>query len=441
MAERRVAITGIGIINALGIGREQYFQAILDGTIGIDRVRAFDPGKFPSQVAGEAPKLKMSKIVPKAQRKSIKLMSRDIELAIAAADGAFRDAGLKTRGTNPDPDNPADIDPVRSGVNIGAGLICCDLVELAAALEHGSENGQFSLRKWGKEGMDWLTPLWLLKYLPNMLSCHITIIHDLQGPSNSITCAEVSGALAIGEAYRNIVHDRADIMLAGGAESKVNPMNLMRQCLINRASTHYNDRPEQACRPFDRDADGSVAGDGGGMVVLEEMEHARRRGATIYAELTGFGASYNFNKDFVEPEEQAVGIRLAMQKALREANLSPNQIQLLIPHGVAVAGHDRSEAQAIKTVFGEHTQDLSVFATKSRFGNCGAGAGAIDFATAVLALHEKKIPATMNCPNQPAEYGLNINHTKPIDASIDHAMACCYTYGGQTAALTISRLA
>jgi 3-oxoacyl-[acyl-carrier-protein] synthase II len=437
MTDRRVVITGAGVLSAVGIGREQHFQSMLDGIIGIDRIRAFDPGGFPSQIAGEVSELTMKDIVPRAYRKATKLMSRDIQLAVAAADFALRDAGLNTKGTHPD--GPIDIDPARTGVNIGAGLICCDLIELSSAASHAIEDGKFSLRKWGVEGMNELTPLWLLKYLPNMLSCHITIIHDLQGPSNSITNAEVSGLMAIGEAYRYIVRGKADVMIAGGAESKVNPMTLLRQCLIKRVSTSYNDKPKEASRPFDRDADGTVIGEGGAIVVLEELECARRRGATIYAELTGFGASYNFSDDFVEPEPQGTGIAIALQKAMQQARLAPGQIQLLIPHGVAVPSHDRAEANAAKTVFGSCLKDVHILATKSRIGNCGAASGAIDMVTAVLALSEGRIPANMNCPN-PVENELKITNTNSIDADIDHAMVSCYTYGGQTAALAISKM-
>jgi len=437
MADRRVVITGLGVVNALGIGREAYFQALLNGSIGIDRIQVFDPSEFPSQVAGEAPRPKMSEIVPKTYRKATKLMSRDIQLAVIAADAAVRDGKIKTKATHPE--GEVDINPVRSGVNIGAGLICCDLVELAMAAHHAVKDGQFSLQKWGTEGMNMLTPLWLLKYLPNMLSCHISIIHDLQGPSNSITCAEASGMLSIGEAYRKIVHNKADLMVAGGAESKVEAMGLLRQCLLGRTSTKYNDRPKEACRPFDRDAGGMVIGEGAGIVIMEELEHARKRGARLYAEITGFGASNNSNGDFVEPEASAKGVTIALQKALKQAKLSPQKIDLLIAHGIAIARNDRAEATAIRAVFAEHTKKLAVLATKSRFGNCGAAAGAIDLITAVLALYEGKIPANVNCPHPPAEYGLNLAAGNQ-QANINHAMACCYTYGGQTAALTVSRL-
>jgi len=438
MLDRRVVITGVSVVSALGIGKEEYISALFKNISGIERIKAFDPTGFPSQVAGESPHIKMSKVVPKSHRKATKLMSRDIELAVTAADSAVRDAQLNTRGINPE--EPIDIEPTRCGVNIGAGLICCNLEELAAAVETATDNNHFSLRKWGSEGMNRLTPLWLLKYLPNMLSCHISIIHDLQGCSNSITCAEASGLLAIGEAFRSIARGHTDLMVAGGAESKVTPMGLLRQCLLNRASTSYNDQPHQACRPFDRGADGSVIGEGSGIVILEELEHARRRGVDIYAELKGFGASNNFSDDFVQPEEQAAGTVQAMKKALRQAQLSPDQIHLLVPHGVAVPGHDRAEAGAIKTIFGEYSRELPVFATNSRIGNCGAASAAIDFATSVLMMKENKVPANLNCPDLPEEYGLNLTKSPAIETEIKHAMTCSYTYGGQTAALIAGKI-
>jgi len=279
MSQRRVVITGVGFIHALGWEKDACFQAMLDGAVGIDPVRAFDPSSFPSQIAGEAPPFKINDFVPKWHRKATKLMSRDIERAVMAANQAVRDAGLKTKGTHPD--EAASIEPTRCGVNIGAGLICCDLEELAGAVQNSVEDGTFSYRLWGNPGMESLTPLWLLKYLPNMLNCHISIIHDMQGPSNSITCSEVGGHLAIGESFRTIQNGKADLMIAGGAECKVNAMGFLRQSLLKRVSTRYNDRPKEASRPFDRDADGTVLAEGAGVLVLEELQHAKARGGMI----------------------------------------------------------------------------------------------------------------------------------------------------------------
>jgi 3-oxoacyl-[acyl-carrier-protein] synthase II len=436
MTKRRVVITGLGVVNSLGIGREAYFDALLEGKIGIDRINAFNPEKFPCQIAAEAAPFKVNQYIPKSYRKSNKLMSRDIALAVVAADQAIRDANLMTKGI--EPDQPPGFDPTRSGVSIGAGLICCDLVELAGATEYAVENGSFSLKKWGTEGMAALTPLWLLKYLPNMLSCHISIIHDLQGPSNSVTCAEASGQLAIGEAYNMIAHDKADLMIAGGAESKVNPIVLLRQCFLKRTANNSNGNPKGACRPFDQNADGTVVGEGAGIVVLESLEHALNRGAPIYAEVKGFGASCNFSKDFVEPEADGTGIAIAMQKALAAASLAPKDIDLLIPSGTAVPSHDQAEAYALKSCFGEALSDIPVFTTKSQIGNTGAAAAAMDLITTVLAMHEQKIPVSQNSDNVPDSYGLNVNNQRVASAVMKNGATTCYTYGGQTAALVVS---
>lgn len=438
MTKRRVVITGVGIVSSLANGREDYGKRLFAGDVGIDRIQGFDPSGFPCQIGGEVSDLKVKQHVPKFHRKATKLMSRDIDLAVTAADLAVRDAGLNTKGISPE--GPPDINPERSGVNVGAGLISCDLLELGLAVEHALENGKFSYEKWGAEGMESLTPLWLLKYLPNMLGCHISIIHDLQGPSNSITCAEASGLLSIGESYRIIARGSADIMVAGGAETKLTPMGLMRQCLLKRVTTKYNDRPRQACRPFDRNADGGVMGEGAGIVVLEEREHAQQRNVPIYAEVVGFGASNNFSADFVNPEDDCRGVTLAIQNALKEASLSPGNIQLLIAHGSAIPQQDRAEAKGITTAFGESARELPVRTIKSRIANCGAASSSLDLVTAVLALKEGKIPPNVNCPDPPEEYGLNLGNGAVLETELQTAMSCCYTYGGQTAAMVIRRV-
>ncbi|MCP4709508.1 MAG: hypothetical protein GY869_12850, partial [Planctomycetes bacterium] len=266
------------------------------------------------------------------------------------------------------------------------------------------------------------------------------IIHDLQGPSNSITCAEVSGLLSIGEAYRNIARGKADVMVAGGGESKMNAMEMVRHTLMGRTSTHYNDRPQEACRPFDADADGVVLGEGAGLIILEEYERARERGADIYAEITGFGSSSNMSDDFINPESDGAGISIALEKALTEAKLTKDDIQLLIPHGEAIAGHDTTESVAIGKVFAGRDGELPILATKSRIGNCGAGGSGIDLATAALAMKEGKIPPNLNCPNPIQADGLDFGGSSGRQAELKNVINCCYTYGGQTAAMVISKI-
>ena len=438
MSRRRVVITGMGVVNSLGIGVDAYFEQLLAGTVGVGPITAFDASGFPCRVAAEAQPFKVNQYIPKSYRKSVKLMSRDIQLAVVAADQAIRHAGLCTKGTEA---NPADvrIDPTRSGVNIGAGLICCELPELAAAAEHAVTDNRFDLKKWGQEGMACLTPLWLLKYLPNMLSCHISILHDLQGPSNSITCGEASGLLAIGEAYYAISHDKADLMIAGGAESKVNAIGLIRQFFLDRLSLSHNDDPEQACRPFDAQADGMVIGEGGAIVTLESLEHAQARGATIYGEITGFGASNNFTTAFVEPEQQGTGIQIAIEKAMRQAQLQADRLGLLVPFGAAKRQSDKVEATAVATALGPAASQTPVYASKSQIGNTGAAAAANDLIVATMSLHSGSVPPTQNCTDVPPDYKLNVIREAIIDAQVDHALTSSYTFGGQTAAMVISR--
>src|SRR5580692_3965575 len=267
---RRVVVTGIGVICPIGIGSGEFWENLLSGRIGVRRIAAFDPSGFPSQIAGEVPAYKIGDYVPKSYRKATKVMARDIEMAVVAADDAFKDAGLKSKAYTETP----DFDGKRFGCNIGAGLISVDLNELTVAL-HSARNGdQLDLRKWGNEGMTQLTRLWLLKYLPNMLACHVTIIHQLKGPSNTITCADAAAHLAIGEAFRTIQRGDADLAVCGGTESKVQPMGLLRQVLLKRLNESNNESPGDAVRPFDADARGSAVAEGGGLLILEEYDRA-----------------------------------------------------------------------------------------------------------------------------------------------------------------------
>src|SRR5215218_5045119 len=338
---RRVVITGIGIVSPLGIGAKAHWDALLSAKSAVRRITMFDPSAFSSHVAGEAPAYKIGDFVPKSYRKATKVMARDTELAVIAADDAFKDSGLKSAAYTDAP----DFDGRRFGCNIGAGLISCELNELTGALTHARADdnpNRLDLKKWGKEGMQHMTPLWLLKYLPNMLACHVTIVHQLKGPSNTITCADASSHLAIGEAFRTIQRGKADMAICGGAESKVNPMGMVRHGLLRRLNETNNDTPETAVRPFDADAAGMAHGEGGGLLILEEYEHAKARGAKIYAEVVGFGASQD-TFSITEPDPSGHSYGRAIGKALTDANLPPNAVDLLIPCGLGIQSHDKAE--------------------------------------------------------------------------------------------------
>jgi 3-oxoacyl-[acyl-carrier-protein] synthase II len=444
VSRRRVVITGLGPVTPLAVGATDFWNALLEGRSGIRRLQAFDPARCESQIGGEIGGIKVADYIPKSYRKSAKIMARDIELAVVAAHQAVTDAGLRTkclleRGEAPGERN---VDSTRFGANIGAGLICADLAELAEALRSATVDGEFSMARWGAEGMNNLTPLWLLKFLPNMLACHVTIIHDAQGPSNTITCGEASSHLAIGEAFRTIARGAADVCICGGAESKDNPMALMRQCLGHRLSER-NDTPERACRPFAADRDGTVVSEGGGLVILEELEHARARAARIYAEVVGFGASsdaYSPGQPS-RPAPDGRGIASALRKALKDAAVSPDQVDLMSAFGCGLIEHDRAEAAGIRSVLGERAAQVPVLNTKGGLGNNGAGSGAIDLIATVLAMHNTTIPAAINSEPIDPDCGLKLVTGRPVDAKIDLALSAAYALGGgQNAALVIKRL-
>lgn len=441
--KRRVVITGLGVVTPVGLGIEATFDALIEKRCGIRRIQAFDPARFSSQIGGEIGPFKVQDYIPKSYAKTKKVMARDIELAVAAAYLAVRDAGLKTkcileRG-EADGATAPNIDPTRFGANIGAGLICADLNELAGALTTAVENPTaprdriFTLKMWGREGMNNLTPLWLLKFLPNMLACHVTIVHDAQAPSNTLTCGEASSHLAVGEAFRTIQRGAADICMCGGAESKLNPMGLIRQSLLGRLATEFNDRPESACRPFDRGRRGTVISEGGGLLILEELEHARARGARIYAEVAGFGASRGES-----PDGRAV--RLALQKALADAAAVPDTVELANLAGVGTVADDAAESNGLKAALGAAGAKVPVLVTKGAIGNNGAGSGAIDLAVLALAMHRGVVPPSRNTDDIDPACGINVVRGDPRDLRAGVAVsAAAALSGGQTAALVIRR--
>jgi 3-oxoacyl-[acyl-carrier-protein] synthase II len=447
MKKHRVVITGLGIASPLGVGIGETFDALVDKKCGIGPIAAFDACRFSSRIAGEVKAGDVKDCVPKGYRKATKVMARDIELAVIAAYHAVKDAGIKTKCLvdRGEAQGGTDVDSTRFGANIGAGLICADLTELAGALATAAERPDaphdrgFSLKKWGAEGMNNLTPLWLLKFLPNMLACHVTIVHDCQAPSNTITCGEASSHLAIGEAFRTIERGDADLCICGGAESKLNPMGLIRQSLLGRLATDYNDRPDKACRPFDVQRNGTVISEGAGLIILEELERAKKRGARIYAELVGFGAAVNASH-WLTPQPDGRGLALAMKKALADANVSTALVDLVNASGVGTVAHDASDAAAIRSILADRAASVPVMATKGALGNNGAGSGAIDIAILAMAMQRGVVPPSLNSDRVDPACGLKVVHGDPIDFRGDVAVSLASALsGGQTAALVVRR--
>lgn len=435
MTKTRVAITGTGAVTPLGLKTQDLWEGLNSGRSGIARITAFDPSGFPCQIAGQVPDYKIRDYIPKSYRKAAKLMCRDIELVVMAADQALRRSGWVTQAMDPE---QATIEPERFGVNLGAGLICCDLEELAPSVASCTQDGQFSLPQYGREGIEYVTPLWLLKYLPNMLACHISILHDLRGPSNTITCAEASSHLAISEAAQTIQRGDSDFALAGAAEAKVNAHTILRQNKINRATDQGNEQPDKACRPFDAQATGCVFGEGAGLLVLENMERAQARGARILAELAGTGQSISIHTDMRHLEPDGRGVQIAVEKALDDAGIAPDDLDLIVPHGTGIAPDDAAEARGLAAALGNAIESIPVWTTKGQVSNTGAASGGVDAVAAVAAMEHGRIPASANFETPAQDCRLQILQ-EPLAKTIRYALCCSYTYGGHTAAMVLKK--
>ena len=439
--QRRVVISGLGPVTPVGVGIDAMWEKSCEGGSAISRIEAFDASGFRSRHGGGISKdlFNVRDAVPKSYRKATKVMARDIEFAVGGAAAAIADAGLVTKAAG---DEAPTIAPNRMGCHIGAGLIAADVDELTMALARSvDEAGAFDYAAWGEQGMGNLTPLWLLKYLPNMLACHVTIIHDCQGPSNTITCAESSATLSIGESMRVIQRNAADVCLTGGCDSKLNPMALLRQQFAGRlAATGEDDATaHEAVRPYADDADGTLAGEGGGIIVLEALESARERGVRAYAEVAGFGAAQSECPDTVGMEfaEDDPGLPSAIHQALRAAGLEPGDIDAIVPSGTGIPAVDAADRRGMQAVFGDRLAEIPIMLPVPVYGLCGAGIGAISICLAAKAIEQQRLPARVNVASID---GLDAAASDARDANLGSILVFTTNLGGQSAAVVLSRI-
>lgn len=449
---RRVVITGIGTVCALGIGAEALWEGLLAGRSGLGPISQFDAGGFPSRLGGEVEGFSAKEFVPKSYRKAVKVMARDIQLAVGAAKCAVDDAGLRTRiAEGEEPSYPSE----RLGCHIGAGLIAAETGELAPAFatavaEDGAEAASgFSLRAWGTgEGgdgaMNNLQPLWLLKYLPNMLACHVTILHGAEGPSNTITCAEASGLLCIGESSRVIERGHADACFSGGAESKLNLMGMLRMTVAKRlAATGEATEGSDFVRPYDPEATGTLIGEAGGILILEEAQAAEDRGGRAYAEVVGFGAAHSGPPLTTSPVEALPaggyndGLEQAIRGALDDAGVSPDEVDAIVPQGLGISTLDMAEAGALGAVFGERLAEIPLVTLGPSVGDCAAGSGALQTAAAAFCLREQRLPARIHVGS--TRGGLDAGAATSHPADLGYVLACTGSLGGQNAAVLLKK--
>ena len=413
MARRRVVITGLGLVSPVGNTVEEGWQNILAGRSGIAHVTKFDTSAFPVQIAGEVRNFDITSYI---SAKDARRMDTFIHFGMAAGIQAVRDAGL-------DKENVADLE--RVGVAIGSGIGGLPLIE--ATKEEYMAGG---LRK--------VSPFFVPGSIINMISGNLSIMYGFKGPNIALVTACTTGTHSVGEAARIIEYGDADIMVAGGAESTVSPLGMGGFCAARALSTR-NDDPTTASRPWDKDRDGFVLGEGAGCMVLEEYEHAKARGAKIYAEVAGYGMSADAYH-MTQPAESGDGARRCMVAALKNAGLSPSDIQYVNAHGTSTPLGDVAETMAVKGAFGDVVKNVVVNSTKSMTGHLLGAAGGIEAVFTALAIHHQISPPTINIFNQDERCDLDYCANKARPMKIDAALSNSFGFGGTNGTVAFKRV-
>ena len=409
---RRVVITGLGTVNPLGNDAVTFWQRAKAGESGIGPITRFDAGDFSSRIAGEITDFNDRDVLESREARRMDLFSR---FAIVAAAQALDDAGLTAE----------QLDPERTGVLLGVGFGGLDALEVEFA----------HLFKRGPKGVH---PLLVPKMISNIAAGHIAIRIKARGPSYTVVSACASANDALGESYRWIKDGATDVILSGGTEAPVTALSVAGFGALKAVSTRFNDAPQQASRPFDGRRDGFVIGEGSGVLVLEELEHARRRGARIYAELAGYGATCDANH-LTAPHPQGLGAISAMRMALTTAGLQPDQVDYVNAHGTSTQLNDVTETAAVKEVFADHAASLKVSSTKSMVGHLLGAAGAIEAIATTLAVHDQFFPPTINQeepdPGCDLDYVPNVGEPGTIRAALSNS----FGFGGHNAVLAFRR--
>jgi 3-oxoacyl-[acyl-carrier-protein] synthase II len=391
---RRVVITGLGIISPLGSTKEALWDSLVQRRSGVAALELAATLGLPIRFGGEARQFTgdidnfgpLEKEQKKAIRKGLKVMCRECQMGVAAAQWALADAKLQ----------PGSVVPERTGISFGADYMLSVPEELSEGIVQClDEHGQFQFARWGGEGMTKMSPLWLLKYLPNMPASHLAIYNDFRGPNNSLTLREASANAALGEAYQIILRDDADIMLVGATGTRLHPMKTIHAVQQEEVCLGENgDDPAVASRPFDRDRRGMVLGEGAGAIVIEELGSAQARGATIYGEVLSAASSSVAGPRLVAQRDRA--IQNVLEAVLRTAGVKAGDVGHLHAHGLSTRSCDAEEAQAIQSVFGGRSTPIPVAAAKSYFGNLGAGGGMVELIASLLAMQNDVLFPILN---------------------------------------------
>ena len=411
MNEHRVVITGLGVATPIGLGIEEFWKGLKEGRNGISRVSHFDPTDFRSQMAAEVKNFNPEDWI---DGKSAERMDRFVHFAMASSAMAVKDAGLDTFA----------FDGNRAGIIIGSGIGGAQTIE----------KGYSILREKGPKS---LGPFFVSKSLINMAACMVSITYGLRGPLSAPCVACSTGTNAIGDAFRILQRGDADIMLAGGSEASVTPLPFAGFC-GTRSMSIRNDCVEKASRPFDKNRDGFVMGEGAGIVVLERLEHALSRSARIYAELIGYGnAADAFH--FTAPDPEGDGMVRVMREALRDSGMATRDVGYINAHGTSTVLNDKVESAAVIKVFGDHVKQLKISSIKSMIGHLLAAAGAVEFVATVMSVHTGKLPPTINYEEPDPECPLDYV-TKGVESiDLEMALSNSFGFGGGNACLIVRR--
>ncbi len=411
MSKRRVVITGIGVISPIGNGKDNYWNALKEGKNGIDKITRFDATEFPTQIAAEIKDFDPHDYMDK---KEARRMDRFTHYAIAASKQALEDSEIDLK----------KVDVNRFGVTLGSGVGGIETLEK----EH---------KKLLQKGARRVSPFFIPMMISNIGAGHISIAFGVKGPNTTAVSACASSTNAIGDAFKIIERGDADLMFAGGAEASITPLSIAGFCTMKAMSTR-NDDPKRASRPFDKERDGFVMGEGSGIIILEELEHALKRGAKIYGEIVGYGMSADAHH-ITAPAPEGEGAARAMKNAVLDANINPEEVDYINAHGTSTPLNDKFETLAIKTVFGDHAYKLSVSSTKSMTGHLLGAAGSIEAIACLLAVKENYIHPTINLTNPDPELDLDYVPNVGKNKEVRYALSNSLGFGGHNASLIFKK--
>ncbi|WP_432400632.1 beta-ketoacyl-ACP synthase II [Wukongibacter sp. M2B1] len=411
MSKRRVVITGIGVISPIGSGKENYWNALRNGVNGVDTITKFDVADYKTQMAAEVKDFDPTDFIDK---KEAKRMDRFTQFAVVAAKQAIEDSGM----------NLDEIDKDRFGVALGSGV-------------GGIETLENEHTKLSEKGPRRVSPFFIPMMISNIGAGRISIELGARGPSTTSVSACASSTNSIGDAFRIIERGEADIMCTGGAEASITPLSVAGFCTMKAMSTR-NDDPKTASRPFDKERDGFVMGEGAGILIMEELEHAKKRGAQIYGEIVGYGMSSDAYH-ITSPAPDGEGAARSMKYAINDAGIKPEDVDYINAHGTSTPYNDKFETMAIKTVFGDHAYKLAVSSTKSMTGHLLGAAGSIEAIACLLAVKEDFIPPTINYMNPDPELDLDYVPNEGKSRVVNYALSNSLGFGGHNATILLKK--